>query len=168
MLRQRLIKNYENGVDSTPRRRKSIEDNMVLNERKLAIYGLSFSLLVIFVKVFFANQDIIEKTIFERKLISYEVFTEDGRVVFTNSWQTVVRYSHFWVPLLCGFLTTYFTWIFVYLDSNVPGVQPPSPLSPQKYRMQSGHNFHLNYVFAILIGILVTTYMYLRGASIQY
>lgn len=76
----------------------------------------------------------IQKAVLEPHLVTIDLLTENGQEMFTHSWKTAVRYSKFWLPLLCGFLTTYFTWIMVYLDSNVPGIQPPSPLSPQKYK----------------------------------
>lgn len=82
---------------------------------------------------FFSGQT-IEKAILEQKLISYEVFTEDGTKMLLYSWKTAVKYSNVWLPILCGILSSYFTWIMVYLDSNIPGVQPPSPLSPKKYK----------------------------------
>lgn len=76
----------------------------------------------------------IHGLIYERQLISLEEVSKEGEVVFRNVWTDTVRYSKYWLPVLCGLLSTYFTWIMVYLDSNVPGVQPPSPLSPSKYK----------------------------------
>lgn len=76
----------------------------------------------------------LEKAIFEQQLISYKVLTEDGTEMLLYSWKTAVRYSNIWLPILCGIMSSYFTWIMVYLDSNVPGVHPPSPLSPKKYK----------------------------------
>lgn len=74
--------------------------------------------------------------IYEHKLVSYETLTEDGETMFRYAWTNTVKYSRFWFPLVCGFLTTYFTWLMVYLDSNIPGVQPPSPFSPTKYKYE--------------------------------
>lgn len=82
----------------------------------------------------FFLDETIEKFVFERKLVSYTFLAENGQLMFTNTWETAIRFSKFWFPLLCGFLVTYFTWMCVYLDSNIPGVNPPSPLSPQKIR----------------------------------
>ena len=70
----------------------------------------------------------------DKKLTSYEVIAENGDVMLRYVWEESVKYSRYWLPVLCGLLTTYFTWLIVYLDSNVPGVQPPSPLSPSKYK----------------------------------
>lgn len=74
------------------------------------------------------------KLVYETKLVSYESITAEGEMMLNYSWTTALKYSSYWFPLLCGLLTTYFTWLMVYLDSNVPGVQPPSPLSPSKYK----------------------------------
>lgn len=169
MFQNRLSEKFvKNGVNATPKSRKYIPEESWTNERRWAVIGLFFSLLVVFGKLYYGNYEAIQNIILERKLVSYTVITENGQVMFTNSWKTAVRFSKFWLPILCGFLTTYFTWMCVYLDSSVPGVNPPSPLSPQKIRIQSGHTFHLNYVFAVLLGLLVTSFMYLKGVSIQY
>lgn len=37
-------------------------------------------------------------------------------------------------PTLLGVLLSFLTWHAMYLDSAVPGVDPPTPLSPSKYR----------------------------------
>ncbi|KAJ8915134.1 hypothetical protein NQ315_000386 [Exocentrus adspersus] len=142
MLRQRLNEKYarDSYYPSTPRTHNLTEEGPVLSERKLAVYGLILSLLVVAVKVFSIYRDDIERTVFEQKLISYETLSEDGRIMYQYTWKTAVKYSHFWLPLLCGILSSYFTWIMVYLDSNVPGVQPPSPFSPKKYKEQSVTN----------------------------
>lgn len=78
--------------------------------------------------------DYIKQKIFIERLVTYETITADGEVMFRHGWKTAVRYSRFWVPALCGFATGLFTWLMVYLDSSVPGVQPPSPFSPSKFK----------------------------------
>ncbi|CAG9860574.1 unnamed protein product [Phyllotreta striolata] len=143
------------------------EDGLLWNEWKIGVYGLIFSLIVLTVKFFATYRGSFEKAFLEPKLIQ-QVLIEDGHEMFTYSWKTVVKYSSVWFPVLCGLLTTYFTWTIVYLDSKIPGVNPPSPLSPQKYKLQSGYTFHLSYVFAIVVGIWVAIYLFCRGASIQF
>lgn len=78
--------------------------------------------------------DTIYDTIFEKRLITYERVVTDGEIIVNYAWTTALRYSKFWLPVLCGTLATWFTWLMVYLDSNIPGVQPPSPLSPSRYK----------------------------------
>lgn len=55
--------------------------------------------------------------------------------------------------LLFGLWMMLFTWMITYMDSNKPGVQPPSPVSPRKLRLQSGHTFHLGYALALVNGL---------------
>lgn len=59
-------------------------------------------------------------------------------------------------PIIFGALASYFTWQFMYLDSATPGINPPSPLSPVKYRALSGSNYHIGYMFAVVVGPLVS------------
>nr|XP_023023923.1 uncharacterized protein LOC111512064 [Leptinotarsa decemlineata]XP_023023924.1 uncharacterized protein LOC111512064 [Leptinotarsa decemlineata] len=168
MLRQKLSEKYSDYPHGTPKTHNLKEETPVVSERKIAACGLIISCLVISYKIFIIYGSTIENIFLEQKLVTYNVITKDGNEMLMYSWKTAVRYSNLWLPALCGFLSSYFTWIMVYLDSNIPGVQPPSPLSPNKYRVQSGHTFHLNYVFAIIVGVLVFSYMYLRGISLQY
>ncbi|XP_076326144.1 ADP-ribosylation factor-like protein 6-interacting protein 6 [Tachypleus tridentatus] len=53
-----------------------------------------------------------------------------------------------------GLVVSLFTWMVVYLDSSQPGVEPPSPLSPRKIRMSSGHSYHIGYIMAVVNGFL--------------
>nr|CAI5819359.1 unnamed protein product [Callosobruchus analis] len=172
MLRERLSgRNSIGSPYGTPKSRYNLynqEEQPVINERKLALLGLLLCAVVISGKIITNYRETIFKALLEQKLVSYEILSEDGSKMLVHSWNTVFKYSNIWLPLLFGFLSSYFTWMMVYLDSAVPGVQPPSPLSPKRYKDQSGHTFHLNYVFAIVAGILVSAYMYMQGVSIAY
>ncbi|XP_054288768.1 ADP-ribosylation factor-like protein 6-interacting protein 6 [Macrosteles quadrilineatus] len=66
--------------------------------------------------------------------------------------------------LVVSTLVSFVTWHLMYFDSAVPGINPPTPLSPSKYRMVSGANFHLNFIFAIAIGPVVSTIRYFEFA----
>lgn len=138
-----------------------------LSDHRIAIIGLVISLSIIIGKLLSTWKDDIYNIVFERQLITYEVVTEKGEVMMKHAWTITIRYSNLWLPVLCGALATYFTWCVVYLDSSEPGVQPPSPFSPTKYKKQSGHTFHLNYVFAVLIGLFIASYMMWRGISLE-
>lgn len=50
-------------------------------------------------------------------------------------WASEHQVSGILQPLLYGIAVAILGYTLVYLDSNVPGVQPPSPFSPRK-RMQ--------------------------------
>lgn len=59
----------------------------------------------------------------------------DGLTFVRLTWIWLAsNFGHLMWPAVCGILVTAFTWAMVYLDSDVPGISPPSPLSPQKYR----------------------------------
>ncbi|EFA08599.2 ADP-ribosylation factor-like protein 6-interacting protein 6 [Tribolium castaneum] len=168
MLRQRLSEKF---YETTPR--QSYRPNLraekpVLSEWKLSLVGLVLSLGVILAKIYFAHHDEVKKFFVERRLFTFETVNEDGNVMYHHVWRNVVKFSGVWLPAVCGVLTTYFTWLMVYLDSDVPGVQPPSPLSPNKYKARSGHSLHLNYVFALIMGISVAFYMYWRNINIEF
>jgi len=57
-------------------------------------------------------------------------------------------------PSLYGFFIVWFSWLLIYFDSKVPGVYPPSPVSPKKNRNMSGHTFHLNYAIGLVNGFI--------------
>ncbi|XP_017069538.1 uncharacterized protein LOC108106804 [Drosophila eugracilis] len=66
-------------------------------------------------------------------------------------------------PLLCGLLVAGFAYGIVYLDSAVPGVNPPSPFSPRskkRFRDEKTASLHLGYFCALFCGFLVTVFMY--------
>ncbi|XP_067141281.1 ADP-ribosylation factor-like protein 6-interacting protein 6 [Centruroides vittatus] len=63
------------------------------------------------------------------------------------------------IPIIFGIVTTIFSWMIVFFDSFMPGISPPSPLSPSKYRKQSGHNFHTAYVMALANGVACSILM---------
>lgn len=44
------------------------------------------------------------------------------------------KLSLFVLPALYGLLMVLFSWLLVFYDSKVPGVFPPTPLSPKKHR----------------------------------
>ncbi|KAM9036752.1 ADP-ribosylation factor-like protein 6-interacting protein 6 isoform X3 [Sarcophilus harrisii] len=56
--------------------------------------------------------------------------------------------------LLAGFSCCSFSWTVTYFDSFEPGMFPPTPLSPAKFKRLTGHSFHMGYSMAILNGIV--------------
>ncbi|XP_017125521.1 uncharacterized protein LOC108144875 [Drosophila elegans] len=80
-------------------------------------------------------------------------------LVWATSHQLGSRLS----PLLCGLLVAAFAYGIVYLDSAVPGVNPPSPFSPRskkRFREEKTASLHLGYLCALFCGFLVTIFMY--------
>ncbi|XP_050309570.1 ADP-ribosylation factor-like protein 6-interacting protein 6 [Anthonomus grandis grandis] len=132
---------------------KRKESTPYLTEQRIAFLGLCIALLIISIKIIYEER------------ITMKSLNVNPSLDFQSIWDALESYSSIWFPLFCGLMISYFTWMCVYLDSNVPGVSPPSPMSPERYRVQSGHTFHLNYVFAIFMGILTTSYMYINNIS---
>ncbi|XP_043924977.1 ADP-ribosylation factor-like protein 6-interacting protein 6 [Protopterus annectens] len=64
----------------------------------------------------------------------------------------------FWTLLVlaavAGMSCCMFSWAVTYFDSFEPGMFPPTPLSPARFRKISGHSFHIGYTMAILNGIM--------------
>ncbi|XP_055973655.1 ADP-ribosylation factor-like protein 6-interacting protein 6 [Sorex fumeus] len=58
------------------------------------------------------------------------------------------------ISLTAGFCCCSFSWTVTYFDSFEPGMFPPTPLSPAKFRKLTGHSFHMGYSMAILNGIV--------------
>ncbi|KAM9305670.1 ADP-ribosylation factor-like protein 6-interacting protein 6 [Gastrophryne carolinensis] len=64
----------------------------------------------------------------------------------------------FWVLLVLSFVAGVgccsFSWTVTYFDSFEPGMFPPTPLSPARFRKMTGHSFHMGYTMAILNGVV--------------
>ncbi|XP_078408315.1 ADP-ribosylation factor-like protein 6-interacting protein 6 isoform X1 [Cetorhinus maximus] len=57
------------------------------------------------------------------------------------------------LALIAGLSCCSFSWTLTYFDSFEPGMFPPTPLSPARFRKLTGHSFHMGYNMAILNGI---------------
>lgn len=63
--------------------------------------------------------------------------TTTGLPMMTFHWEEGIKGSYLLWPIFCGISVSIFTWIMVYLDSDIPGIKPPSPqisFSPSKER----------------------------------
>ncbi|KAM6178826.1 ADP-ribosylation factor-like protein 6-interacting protein 6 isoform 1-T1 [Rhynchocyon petersi] len=58
------------------------------------------------------------------------------------------------ISLTAGFCCCSFSWTVTYFDSFEPGMFPPTPLSPARFKRLTGHSFHMGYSMAILNGIV--------------
>ncbi|XP_069472531.1 ADP-ribosylation factor-like protein 6-interacting protein 6 [Ambystoma mexicanum] len=68
------------------------------------------------------------------------------------------RLIGFWsllvLSLTAGLSCCSFSWTVTYFDSFEPGMFPPTPLSPARFRRMTGHSFHMGYSMALLNGIV--------------
>ncbi|XP_034986216.1 ADP-ribosylation factor-like protein 6-interacting protein 6 [Zootoca vivipara] len=58
------------------------------------------------------------------------------------------------LSLMSGLSCCSFSWTLTYFDSFEPGMFPPTPLSPARFKRMTGHSFHMGYSMAILNGIV--------------
>ncbi|XP_008069262.1 ADP-ribosylation factor-like protein 6-interacting protein 6 [Carlito syrichta] len=58
------------------------------------------------------------------------------------------------ISLTAGFSCCSFSWTVTYFDSFEPGMFPPTPFSPARFKKLTGHSFHTGYSMAILNGIV--------------
>ncbi|XP_048389641.1 ADP-ribosylation factor-like protein 6-interacting protein 6 isoform X2 [Stegostoma tigrinum] len=74
--------------------------------------------------------------------------SEDGvKTGILGLWSALI------LALTAGFSCCSFSWTLTYFDSFEPGMFPPTPLSPARFRKLTGHSFHMGYNMAILNGI---------------
>lgn len=64
-------------------------------------------------------------------LIDLKKFAE-SRYNDAITWSNQHNVSSIIQPFFCGLAVAIFGYTLVYLDSNIPGVIPPSPFSPRK------------------------------------
>ncbi|XP_029461366.1 ADP-ribosylation factor-like protein 6-interacting protein 6 isoform X2 [Rhinatrema bivittatum] len=69
-------------------------------------------------------------------------------VIMKGFWSLLI------LSLTVGLSCCSFSWTVTYFDSFEPGMFPPTPLSPARFRKLTGHSFHLGYSMAILNGIV--------------
>ncbi|XP_044158741.1 ADP-ribosylation factor-like protein 6-interacting protein 6 isoform X2 [Bufo gargarizans] len=75
--------------------------------------------------------------------------SEDGlKTSLLGCWSLLI------LSLLAGLSCCSFSWTVTYFDSFEPGMFPPTPLSPARFRRMTGHSFHMGYTMAILNGIV--------------
>lgn len=79
------------------------------------------------------------------------------------SWLKKINFINVIVCGLIGFIVTVFSWMIVYLDSDVPGINPPTPLSPRKnrtgYQIHVKQQYSLNYLMTIVNGFAVFIFL---------
>uniref|UniRef100_A0A8C5PRQ9 ARF like GTPase 6 interacting protein 6 n=1 Tax=Leptobrachium leishanense TaxID=445787 RepID=A0A8C5PRQ9_9ANUR len=81
---------------------------------------------------------------------------KSGREVNENGVKTSILgfWGLFVLSFIVGLSCCSFSWTVTYFDSFEPGMFPPTPLSPARFRKMTGHSFHIGYTMAILNGIV--------------
>ncbi|KAE8581178.1 hypothetical protein XENTR_v10024692 [Xenopus tropicalis] len=77
-----------------------------------------------------------------------EINDEGDKISLLGFWSLLA------LSLLAGLSCCSFSWTVTYFDSYEPGMFPPTPLSPARFRKMTGHSFHIGYTMAILNGIV--------------
>ncbi|KAL2714547.1 ADP-ribosylation factor-like protein 6-interacting protein 6 [Vespula squamosa] len=72
--------------------------------------------------------------------------------------------KYWWLirAIISGMITTSLSWLIIYMDSRIPGIDPPFPLNllrKGEYRIQIISQINLNYLIGALIGLLVSIFM---------
>ncbi|KAM8933531.1 ADP-ribosylation factor-like protein 6-interacting protein 6 [Pelodytes ibericus] len=87
-------------------------------------------------------------------LVMHEM--QSGKEISENGVKTSLL--GFWsllvLSLIAGVSCCSFSWTVTYFDSFEPGMFPPTPLSPARFRKMTGHSFHVGYTMAILNGVV--------------
>ncbi|NP_001090440.1 ADP ribosylation factor like GTPase 6 interacting protein 6 S homeolog [Xenopus laevis] len=77
-----------------------------------------------------------------------EINDEGEKISLLGFWSLLA------LSLLAGLSCCSFSWTVTYFDSYEPGMFPPTPLSPARFRKMTGHSFHMGYTMAILNGVV--------------
>ncbi|KAM6175255.1 ADP-ribosylation factor-like protein 6-interacting protein 6 [Erethizon dorsatum] len=83
-----------------------------------------------------------------KELHAENLKTEDVDTGLLGFWTLLI------ISLTAGFSCCSFSWTVTYFDSFEPGMFPPTPLSPARFKKLTGHSFHMGYSMAILNGIV--------------
>lgn len=87
--------------------------------------------------------------VFMKELPSEKTKNENGMEThLLGFWSLLV------LSLAAGLSCCSFSWTVTYFDSFEPGMFPPTPLSPARFRRMTGHSFHMGYSMALLNGIV--------------
>lgn len=121
--------------DSSQRMQNSTSDA----ELKVARFMMYFSFSVLCSKIYFAHRKMFDS--WGVKLLS----------LLSAVWQLALDLKWILIPFLTGLVITYVTWVIIYYDSKVPGVQPPSPFNASN---TSGRRWHSCYIAAVANGVI--------------
>nr|XP_016927835.1 uncharacterized protein LOC108008486 isoform X1 [Drosophila suzukii] len=149
------VQNYVGSTEPTEKGRVGVVTAFDPLLKKVA---LLFGILIIAYKSVILTMPYISGDSIQ--VLSHQVQSRwNETLVWATSHQLGSRLS----PLLCGLIVAAFAYGIVYLDSAVPGVNPPSPFTPRskkRFRDEKTASLHLGYLCALFCGFLVTVFMY--------
>ncbi|XP_014477771.1 PREDICTED: uncharacterized protein LOC106746087 [Dinoponera quadriceps] len=133
-----------------------------VNEWTVSVSLFLFSLSMTLGKLYFNYGKYSLWQIGDRLLAKSGTFSDgNNQYAGTAADMLVFCERYLWLikATLGGLAITSFTWFIIYMDSSVPGVNPPSPFCSSRQRIHRGSRIHINYLVGVLHGILFFIYM---------
>ncbi|XP_032667919.1 ADP-ribosylation factor-like protein 6-interacting protein 6 [Odontomachus brunneus] len=134
-----------------------------VNEWTVSVSLFLFSLSMTLGKLYFNYRESLSWQIGDQLLANSGTFLDASNQYTGAAADVLVTfYERYWWLIkatLGGLAITSFTWFIIYMDSSVPGVNPPFPFSSSRQRVREGSTMHINYLVGALHGILFFIYM---------
>ncbi|XP_033224311.1 uncharacterized protein LOC117177632 [Belonocnema kinseyi] len=137
------------------------------NEWTFSLILFVFSLIIVVGKLavnygYMNHWPLVTRNIIPDALSSYQWSELHAKKLedLTNSFSGLFEiYGWLMRASLSGLATMGFTWFIVYKDSNIPGINPPSPFRSSKDRFKKETGIPTNYLVGALNGLLIFFYM---------
>jgi len=141
-----------------------------LGEREHNYVGVCLVGLVVAIilgKLLLLTMDLESISIKDAAIHSWRYSKAAAADAYERNWEklqsTEVDFRSILVYAVLGGLLTLFSWTMVYLDSDVPGVNPPTPFSPRQnrtgYQQHVKNSYSLAYLMTVVNGVAVFVYL---------
>ncbi|XP_043474165.1 uncharacterized protein LOC122506183 [Leptopilina heterotoma] len=129
------------------------------NEKTFSLILFFFSLIIVIGKIA-VNYGYLGQWLFWESNEKSHRFNENENFQFiTTNNEVFDKYGWIMKATLSGLATLIITWYIIYKDSNIPGINPPSPFRNSKTRLKKEFEISTNYFMGILNGLLIFFYM---------